>query len=94
MNPPVDLFYLFRAALVTVCSIYTLLQIGAALRRLDQFLTPTQRDRAMLRGYVMVHLVRLRVRRFAFDLVQIMILLGALAYIVRLHYVWMPTPRG
>ena len=94
MDPPVDLFHLFRAALVTVCSIYALLQIGSTLRRLNLYLTPTRRDRAMLRGYIMVHLVRLRVRRFAFDLMEILILLGALIYIVRLHYVWMPSPKG
>ncbi len=94
MDAPVDLFYLFRSALVTVCSIYALLQIGSTLRRLDLYLTPTRRDRAMVRGYILVHLLRLRVQRFAFDLVEILILLGALVYIVWLHYAWPGSPRG
>ncbi len=94
MDLPFDLFYLFRAALVTVCSIYTLLQIGSTLRRLNLYLTPTRRDRAMVRGYILVHLLRLRVQRFAFDLAEILILLGALVYLVWLHFAWPASPRG
>jgi hypothetical protein len=86
MRPELDLFYLFRYALVLICTVYAALQIASSLWGWHRYLTPSRRETAVLRQYVILQLLRLRVRRFIPDVIQIVLLLGVLGYLVRLHH--------
>ena len=80
-----DLFYLFRYALVMICTVYTVLQIGHTLWGWHVYLTPSRRQTAALRQYIIVQLLRMRIGRFIPDLIKIVVLTGLLAYLVWLH---------
>ena len=82
-----DLFHLFRSGLVTVCTVYAIVRIAASLWRWSSYLAPARREAMVLQRYIVLQLLRLRPHRFAFDLVQITVLLGLLAYLVWLHRV-------
>ena len=82
----IDLFYTFRYILVTVCTIYATLQLASTLWHWHIYLSPSKRETAVLRHYLLLQLMRLRVHRFVFELLGIVILVGVLAYVVRLHY--------
>ncbi len=82
----IDLFHLFRWMLVVVCTVYATLQLVSSLWGWHEYLSPSKRETAVLRRYVLLQLLRLRVHRFLWELLQIVTLLGALAYLVWLHH--------
>ena len=86
-----DLFYLFRRLLVVVCSIYTVVRLGQTAVRWHNVLWSGGRKTTVLRHYMMVQLLRVRVRRFTVDLLQIAALVVALAAMIYLHRL-VPSP--
>ena len=88
MNPDrYDLFELWRLALGLVCTIYALVVTGQNLWEWIVYLSGRDRATVLVRQYVLVQLLRLRVRRFAGELAQIVFWLVALAVILRWHQV-------
>ena len=84
MIPEFDLFHVFRWGLAIVCTVYSAIRIWQTLWRwLDYF--ASSRETAVVGQYVAVQLLRLKVRRFSFELVQIIALLTMLCWIVYLH---------
>jgi len=81
----VDLFYAWRAILVTVTSIYVLVRLCESTWRWQQYLWAGGRPQAMLRNYLAVMVLRMRFRRFAGLLISIALLAAALALIIWLH---------
>ncbi|MFW6153778.1 MAG: hypothetical protein ACOC95_01015 [Planctomycetota bacterium] len=77
------LFDLYRRLLVIVLGVYTVIRLTQGTLRLAARLRGSSRRRRVLRGYVAVLALRMRVRRFAAELIQIaglLILLGLLLY--------------
>ncbi len=81
----VDLFFVFRRFLVLFVSIYTALHLIRTLWRWFKFLTFPSRSRKLMRHYLIVQLLRTRLRRFAGDGLQIAALLAIMVGIVYLH---------
>lgn len=79
-----DLFDLYRWGLATVCVVYTLVRTWQVLHQWLGYFR-SSRQAKVLGRYVMVQLLRLRFRRFAFDFIQIVVLLALLLYVVRWH---------
>ena len=86
MGFELDLFFLFRRALVTVCTVYAAVRLGAAAWRWVDYLSGSQRETVLLRRYIIIQLVRLRLHRFTFELAQILVLAAAFLYVVWLHH--------
>lgn len=84
MAAQIELFDLYRWTLATVCAVYTLIQTGLALWRWLVYFGQT-RKQAVLGRYVAVQLLRLRVRRFGFELAQIAVLLVGLGLVLWCH---------
>ena len=84
MTAEFDLFFVFRWILVTVCTIYAAAQVGQSLWRWLDYFAGSRRT-AVLGHYVMVQLLRLRLRRFGFELLQIVVLLVVLGCLVYGH---------
>jgi len=77
------LFDLYRRLLVIVLSVYTAIRLTQAIWRLSARLRGPSRHRRVLRGYVAVLALRVRLRRFGAELIQILgllVLLGLLLY--------------
>ena len=79
-----DLFFIFRWWLAIVCTVYT---IVVTWRSLWSWLLyfHSSRKTAVLGRYTLVLLLRLRIRRFAGELGQIVLLLSALVCLIYLH---------
>lgn len=77
-----DLFESYRFLLIVVGSSYSAVRTAHALQR---WYGSQDRLDAMMRRYVHVHLLRIRLRRFLFDILMIVGLLALLAEIVWLH---------
>ncbi len=80
----VDLFVLYRWLLAIVCTVYTVVRTGQSLWRWVDFFGSSRRT-AVLGHYTGVLLLQVRVRRFAWDLCQIAVLVAVLGYVVHLH---------
>jgi len=80
-----DLFYLFRYFLCVVCTIYAAARTGQTLLRWQQWLWADGRSQALVRRYLMAQLVRVRLRRFGFDVLQIIVLLAVFWQVILLH---------
>ncbi len=65
-----DLFELWRLLLCTVCMIYAGVVTLRSLLRWDNYLSGPDRKVSLLRNYVVVQVLRLRFRRFAWEFVQ------------------------
>lgn len=80
-----DLFIFFRWWLSLVCLIYAgILSIRSLLGWID-YLGQPDRARTMLRHYVIVQLLRLRVRRFRAELLRIAAWSMVLMLLIRAH---------
>ena len=86
-----DFFYLFRRLLVVVCTVYAAVRLGQTAIRWHGVLWSGGRKTTVLRHYMMVQLLRVRLRRFTVDLLQIAALAGALAALIYLHRL-VPSP--
>ncbi len=82
----VDLFFLWRWMLAVAGAVYTLVRAVQSIGRWLDWLEPNDQLSRIKRHYIMVHLLRLRVRDFWWELLQIALLAAALILIVRMHY--------
>ena len=84
MPGKVDLFDLYRWLLAIVCAVYTVVCVWQSLWRwLNYF--GSSRHTAFLGRYAGVLLLRMRFRRFAWDLCQIAVLLAMLGVVLYRH---------
>ena len=79
-----DLFEFYRWLLAIVCAVYTVVQVARSLWVWLAWFG-SSRQTAVLGRYTAVLLLRLRLRRFARDLGQIVVLLAMLAGVLYLH---------
>ena len=80
-----DPFYLFRYLLCVVCTIYATARTGQTLLRWQRWLWADGRSQTLVRRYLAAQLVRVRLRRFGFDVLQIVVLLAVFWQVVLLH---------
>ncbi len=81
-----SLFELFRWLLAIVCTVYAIIVTGQWLYSWLQYFG-LSRQTALLGRYATVLLVRIRLRRFVLELLQIGTLIALFFYIVHLHRV-------
>lgn len=85
-NPArMDLFQFWRFVLSGACTIYAAVVMLQSLWRWALYLSGGERATTVLRHYVIVQLLRLRVRRFSGELVQIAIWSGVFLVLIRMH---------
>ena len=82
-----DLFVTFRWMLATVCTVYAAVCIWRSLWGWLNYFS-SSRQTAVLGRYTAVLLLRLKIRRFAGELLQIAVLLLVLGLVVSLHHGW------
>lgn len=80
-----DLFYFWRWILVLVCTVYWGLCLAQTMWGWYQYLWSDDRSAAMMRRYVFVQFMRMRVHRFSRELVQITVLLVLFVAITLAH---------
>ncbi len=80
-----DIFYVWRRLLVIVCTIYTVLRLGQTAVRWRGYLYAGTRTADVMRHYLFVQVLRLKVQRFALELAQILILTGLLLAVMWAH---------
>ena len=80
-----DLFYFFRTVLFLFLGTYTVLLTVGSIGRLIGLLAGDGREKEMLRVYVAYQLLTIRVRPLMGELVQILLLVMALALLWWLH---------
>jgi len=80
-----DAFIVFRRLLCLVVTAYTALRTAQTLLRWRRWLWSADRSRAYLRRYVAIQLLRVRLRRFGWDILQIVVLTAILYEVIRLH---------
>lgn len=81
-----DVFFLWRWILAISGGIYTLLKTMQSISRWLDWLEPTDRLSRIRRHYVMLHLLRVRLRDFWWELLQIVLLMILLLLFIRWHY--------
>ncbi len=74
----IELFHLWRFVLIVVCTIYTAIRLTQTAWRWQEILWAGTRTSGLMRHYLFVHLLRLRVHRFTLEMIQIAALLVAL----------------
>ena len=82
-----DLFVTFRWLLATVCTVYAAVCICRSLWGWLMYFG-SSRQTLVLGRYTAVLLLRLKIRRFAGELLQIAVLLILLGLVVYLHHGW------
>jgi hypothetical protein len=80
-----DLFALYRWLLAIVCTVYTFVRLGQTAQGWIEYLWSAHPRSGTLRRYALVQLLRIRVTRFTFDLLQIAVLLAAFGALLWLH---------
>ncbi len=78
-----DLFYFWRWILVIVCTIYWAVRLGQSLWGWYLYLWADYRPAALMRKYLVIQALRIRVHRFTLELIQIvalLVLFGAVTY--------------
>ncbi len=86
MNVPRrDLFESWRLLLTVVCAVYVTLMTGRSLWRIAAQLSGPGRTTSIVRRYVTIQLLRVRLRRHWAELLQIAALLVILAMLMRAH---------
>lgn len=80
-----DPFYLFRYLLCVTCGIYAAVRTAQSLWRLHGWLWADRRSARLIRNYLWVQLLRIRLRRFLPDLIQIALLLALLTQLIYWH---------
>ena len=81
-----DVFFLWRWIMAVSGGAYTLLKTIQSLSRWLDWLEPRDRLSRIRRHYVMLHLLRMRLRDFWRELLQIVLLVVLLVLIIRRHY--------
>jgi len=80
-----DLFYSWRWLLMVVCTVYAVGRTGQSFWRWYAYLWSGDRSTLLMRQYLFVQLLRLRVHRYTLELAQIAVLLVLLAVISWAH---------
>ncbi len=80
-----DLFAFYRWVLAIVCTIYTIVRLGQTIHGWIVYFWAPYSYSGALRRYALVQVLRIRVRRFTLDLVQITALTAALLALIWLH---------
>ena len=80
-----DLFELWRLVLGTICTIYATVVMVRSLWRWCVYLSGSDRTISMMRSYMIVQLLRLRLHRFTWEFVQISLLLLILVMVLSWH---------
>ena len=88
--PNIDLFQIFRWLLATICTVYTLVYSWQTLIGWLNYFN-SSRYGMMMGRYTAILLLRIRFRRFAWDLLHIVALVGLFFYIVYLHHHFVPV---
>jgi hypothetical protein len=70
-----DPFYFWRWLLCVVCTIYWAVQLGQSLWGWYKYLWAGSRPTDLMRRYLFVQVLRLKVHRFTLELLQIAVLL-------------------
>lgn len=85
MLAELDLFFFWRRVLVIACTIYAVVRLAQSLY--GWYVTLWARDRytSIARQYLLVQLIRVSPRRFAWDLVDIAILSAIVLGLLYLH---------
>jgi hypothetical protein len=84
--PAIDFFDFFRYVLATVVTIYVVIVTIQSLWNWYLFLAGTDRYISLVRRYVVVHGLRLRIRAFWGDVLICGLLCAAFVVIWRAHY--------
>ena len=80
-----DLFYLFRSSLALVCVTYATVRMMRALSLLLAPPNPDQPHETWMRRYLTLHLLRVRFRAFAPDVLQLALLVTLFCYLIARH---------
>ena len=80
-----DLFDLYRDLLALVVGTYVVVRTLNFIWRWQLATGSAPRLEGLLRRYLVVSVLRLRVRRFVFELGQVFLLIGVLSYLAWLH---------
>jgi hypothetical protein len=83
--PDITVFHLYRYMLVIVVSCYVTVRLVTFIWRWQLNVQSAERPEALVRRYAVTLFLRVRLRRFWFDFLQIGTMLAALIYIVMLH---------
>ncbi len=86
--PEWDLFEQWRILLTVVCTVYAVVVTGRSLWSWAVYLSGRDRRTSLLRSYIVVQLLRLRLRRFAGELLQIGFWLAMLLLVLYGHRHW------
>ena len=81
-----DLFDLYRQLLVIVVGTYTVVRTVNFVLRWQLATRSAGRAEAIARRYLALQLLRVRIRRFAPDLLEVGVLLVVLGYLLWLHW--------
>lgn len=80
-----DLFQLWRLFLCTTCAVYAAVVSGRSLWRMSVYLSGSGRTVSLIRSYVIVQLLRLRLHRFIWEFLQIGFWLAILLVLLSWH---------
>lgn len=80
-----DLFETWRLILGTACSVYAIVVTARSLWMWVLYLSGSERVMSLARRYLLVQLLRLRLRPFAGELVQIGLWLAVLIVLLNWH---------
>lgn len=83
--PAFDAFPFFRFLLAVFVAAYTLIATGQFVREWHRDSMASAREEALVRRYLVVHVLRIRIKPFARDLLEIAALLAIFAYLVGRH---------
>jgi uncharacterized membrane protein len=80
-----DLFQVWRLLLTTICAIYAAVVAARSLWRWGVLLSGPGRTTSMMRSYMVVQLLRLRIRRFAWEFTRIGLCILILVVVLYWH---------
>lgn len=81
-----DLFFLWRRVLVIACFVYAAVRLAQFLIRWYRNLSGQGRYISLARSYVLLHMLRISPRRFAWEIVDIVLLAGVATTLIWLHW--------
>ena len=85
MMPEVDLFAMYRRLLLILVGTYVVMRLIQAIWRWRADTLAAGRPEALLRRWAELSVLRVRMRRFTFDVLQIAVLAGTLFYVLWLQ---------
>ncbi|MEK6642592.1 MAG: hypothetical protein AABZ08_01685 [Planctomycetota bacterium] len=80
-----DLFELYRLLITTLCTVYAVIVTCRSLWRWVEYLSAPDRVTGVIRSYAIASLLRMKWRRFSWELTQIGLWTVALLVVLNLH---------